>query len=78
MKMRLNRANNLFIFDVQSRSKDFGFYCMFLLDIGVYDYNSRWRDKMDWITVAKFLSIAVVIVFWIGSYISALSLLALS
>ena len=36
---------------------------MFLVDIGVYDYNSRWGDKMDLIAVAKFLSTALVIVF---------------
>ena len=58
--------------------RDFGFCYMFLVDIGVYDYNSRWGDEMDLIAVAKFLSTAVVIVFWIGSYISALSLLAFS
>ena len=57
---------------------DFSFCCMFLVDIGVYDYNSRWGDKMDLIAVAKFLSTALVIVFWIGSYISALPLQAFS
>ena len=44
----------------------FDFGCMFLVDMGVNAMIAtlRWGEKMDLITVAKFLSTALVIVFF--------------